>query len=352
MSISLDIGTSEVKLVELDTVNDGAVLSKIHCKSTWNDLDSFDPEKLEKSNWVACINDICTETKINPKRIKSIITAISGKNLSIKEITTLEMNEDELYQSLEFEAKKHIPLDGTEAVMDYSIIGSNQSEIDKIDVLLVATTKNIIKQFDSIVRDSGFKNSIFDAEPIALANCMTHNYGVSEDGIDIILDIGTSTSTLVVSGKSQTFFTREIEISGFTIIKEIMNKYNTDYSDAKNILEKDGIQSLDSNSAGGMDNSNAFSLESAEKTIFTNLIDEIRKSLRYYVKSNNGSSNFKRFFMSGGFADMEGLKTQISNELRVETEILNPFNNIACDVKIENPSKYAIAVGLALRGLM
>ena len=48
MSISLDIGTSEVKLVELDTVNDSAVLSKIHCKSTWKDLDSFDPEKLEK----------------------------------------------------------------------------------------------------------------------------------------------------------------------------------------------------------------------------------------------------------------------------------------------------------------
>ena len=50
MSISLDIGTSEVKLVELNTVNNDAVLSKIHCKSTWKDLESFDPEKLEKSN--------------------------------------------------------------------------------------------------------------------------------------------------------------------------------------------------------------------------------------------------------------------------------------------------------------
>ena len=147
MSIGIDIGTSEVKLVELSTVNNDVVVSKIHSKSTWNDLNSFDPEKLEKSNWVACIGDICTDTKINPKRIKSIIAAISGKNLSVKEITTLEMNEDELFQSLEFEAKKHIPLDGTEAVMDYHIIGKNQSEIDKIDVLLVATTKNIIKQF-------------------------------------------------------------------------------------------------------------------------------------------------------------------------------------------------------------
>ena len=222
MSIGIDLGTSEVKLVELSSVNNDAVVSKIHSKSTWNDLNSFDPEKLVKSNWVASINDICTDTKINPKRIKSIIAAISGKNLSVKEITTLEMNEDELFQSLEFEAKKHIPLDGTEAVMDYHIIGKNQGEIDKIDVLLVATTKNIIKQFDSIIRESGFKNSVFDAEPIALANCLTHNYGKTEEGIDVILDIGTSTSTLVVFGESQKFFTREIEVSGFAIIKEIM----------------------------------------------------------------------------------------------------------------------------------
>ena len=89
-----------------------------------------------------------------PKKIKTIITAISGKNLSVKEITTLEMKEDELLQSLEFEAKKHIPLDGTEAVMDYHIKGTNDNEIDKINVLLVATTKNIIKQFNSIIKAS------------------------------------------------------------------------------------------------------------------------------------------------------------------------------------------------------
>ena len=82
------------------------------------------------------------------------------------------------------------------------------------------------------------------------------------------------------------------------------------------------------------------------------MIDDVRKSLRYYVKSNNGSSNFKRLFISGGFANLKGLKSMISDELRVETEVLNPFNKIECDVKIDNPAKYAIAVGLALRGLL
>ena len=56
------------------------------------------------------------------------------------------MNDEELVNSLEFEAKKHIPLDGTEAVMDYHILGQNTKELDKINVLLFATTKNLINQ--------------------------------------------------------------------------------------------------------------------------------------------------------------------------------------------------------------
>ena len=105
-------------------------------------------------------------------------------------------------------------------------------------------------------------------------------------------------------------------------------------------------------SSSDLDESDSFSLEVAEKTIFSSLIDETRKSLRYYVKSNNGNSNFKRFFISGGFAEIDGLKEKISDELRIETHTLNPFTNIETDIKIENPSKYSIAVGLALRGLL
>lgn len=350
MSVSIDIGTSEVKIIELSNVNDSAAISKISSISTWANSDSFDPEKLEKANWVACVMDACTQLKITPKKIKSVVAAISGKNVSVKEIVTLNMSEDELFQSLEFEAKKHIPLDGTEAVMDYHIKGNNGSEIDKIDVLLVATTKNIIKQFDSIVRESGFKNAVFDAEPIALANCLIHNYGESEDGIDIILDIGSSSSTLVVFGKEHTFFTRQIDIAGFHITKELMKKFDTDYRDADKILLEDGIKSLSLENQN--ETNDAFSLEVAEKTIISTMIDEVRKSLRYYVKSNNGDSNFKRLFISGGYSNLNGLKEMFEDELKLETELLNPFNNISSDMKIDHPSRYSVAVGLALRGLL
>ena len=352
MSTSIDIGTAEVKLVELGKVNDNAVLNRIYAKSIWDDMNTYDPEKLQKANWVGAIKHMCDDIKINPKKIKSLITALSGKNISVKEVTTLDMKEEELYQTLEFEAKKHIPLDGTEAVMDYHILGKNSSEIDKIDILLVATTKNVLKQFDSIINEVGFKNSIFDAEPIALANCLEHNYGISDDGLDIIINIGCSTSTLLVWGKEQTFFTRELDIAGNAFINEIIKKQGVNYTEAQNILFENGINCLGSGANINNEVDNSFSLEVAEKTIINNLIDEIRKSLRYYMKSNNGNSNFKRIFLSGGFAHSEGLVEIFSDELRVETEVLNPFNKISSDMKIDNPSKYSVGVGLALRGLL
>ena len=49
MSVSIDIGTNEVKIIELNKVNDNAAVSKISSMSTWTNSDSFDPEKIEKA---------------------------------------------------------------------------------------------------------------------------------------------------------------------------------------------------------------------------------------------------------------------------------------------------------------
>ena len=47
---------------------------------------------------------------------------------------------------------------------------TNNFELDKINIILVTTTKNKIQDHSSIIKNSGFKPSIFDADPIALTN--------------------------------------------------------------------------------------------------------------------------------------------------------------------------------------
>ena len=191
------------------------------------------------------------------------------------------MGGQELIQSLEFEAKKHIPLDGTEVIMDYHIIGDNIKEVGKIDVLLIATTKNLINQHYQLITEIGFKKAgIFDATPISLANLHIFNKGIPDEGTDVLINIGNRTTTIIAIGKNQEFFTRELNIAGHHFNKENMTKNNLDYSESEALKKEKGIQSLESQNS---DNKADFSIQVTEKTIFTNFVEEMRKSLRYYM---------------------------------------------------------------------
>ena len=67
--------------------------------------------------------------------------------MAVKQIRSISLSAEELESSLIFEARKHLPLDDTEAILDYQILdGSSDSQ--NLEILMVATTK---KAFDGII---------------------------------------------------------------------------------------------------------------------------------------------------------------------------------------------------------
>ena len=240
----------------------------------------------------------CKEMGINPRRTKNIISGLTGKEVSIKQLTTLEMNEEDLATSLEFEAKKHIPLDGTEPILDYHIIGQNKEEIDKNDLLLVATTKNYINKHNDIMKKSGFKSNIFDADPLALMNMYLYSNELPEEGVDVLINIGDSTTTLMCWGKNHRFFVRELDISGSKFTSEIMQNNSTDYNEALELKSQKGIDALNDSSASedGSEEHDPLAIKVEQKTVFSSLVDEMRKTLRYYMKTSN-QAFFNKFYL-------------------------------------------------------
>ncbi|MAX10003.1 MAG: hypothetical protein CMG13_03960 [Candidatus Marinimicrobia bacterium] len=347
-SMAIDIGHFRSKLVELSIANNNISVIKIGANQSFNNLKTFDPDNATKAEWVANAQDILTNLKIRPRGQKNLISSIIGSSTTIKQIVTLDLGGSELIQSLEFEAKKHIPLDGTEVIMDYHIVGDNIKEAGKIDVLLVATTKNLINQHNQLISEIGFKNSgIFDATPIALANLHTFNKGMPEQGTDVIINIGNKTTTIVAYGKNQEFFTRELNISGHHFNKEIMRKNEIDYSEAENIKIEKGVSVLESKETP---EESGFSIQVSEKTVFTNFVEELRKSLRYYMKSSPDAF-FNKIYLTGGSANLLGLKDFISTNLNSDVELLDPFEKITLNESLDNPYEYSVVVGCALRGI-
>ena len=339
MILGIDFGHHSIKMVAIDNKMVQLVGEKIIIENP----SSFDPDKLEVSHWVSAFESLCSDLNVNMKKVSTIVTSIWGSKVSIKPISTLEMEESELIEILNFEAKKHVPLDGSDPVVDYHMLGQNVKEIDKIDILLVATTQKIIKAHNLIIKGCNLKHPIFDTDPLALLNCYKYNYDCLDNHVDVLINIGLLNTTVLVYGSNQELFTREVGIAGYHINLDLMKSKNINYAEAENIKHNNGVESFESS-----DNSENSTIQISQKNILSELSDEIRKTLRYYMKSKTGVS-YNKFYISGGLSYMPGLLDFLNSSLNVEFNYLDPFINIKLNKEINNGSKYAVSLGLALR---
>ena len=349
MFLGLDIGRQYIKMVTMNKTKDGYKLLDAGHRLVPEPNQAFDPDKIDTHHWVMAIKELLRQQGLNPKKVKTLATGISGAAASVKQITTMEMPTDELESAMTFEARKHIPMDGTDAVIDYQILGSNEKEVDKVDVGLVACTKGVLNTHMDLLKECGLKPGVIDVDPIAVTNAFTYLKDMPNDGLAVLLDIGALSSSLVVWGSGQQYFTRDLPVGGHHFVKEIVDKKELSYTEAQDLLYREGVSSVLNNDSS--DDQSGLSV--AERSVFDNLIEDIRRSLRFYAKQT-GQSFFLKILLTGGAADTPGLTDLISSKLNIDSDILNPFDGVegADSLSVENPSQYVLAMGLCLRAGM
>ena len=350
MFLGLDIGRQYVKMVTAEKTKDGYRVLDAGSRLVPDANSAFDPEKIDRSHWVMAVRELFKQQSFNPKKAKSLITGIGGSSASIKQITTMEMPSEELESAMTFEARKHIPMDGTDAVIDYQILGSNKQEVDKIDVGLVACTKGTLTNHMDLLKECGLKAGIVDVNPIAMSNAFSFVKNMPEDGLVVMLDIGAVSSGLVVYGINQQFFTRDLPIGSHHFVKEISEKKEIGYTQAQDSLFKEGILASKTQTD---DVSQEGSVSLAERTVYDSLVEDMRRSLRFYAKQT-GQSFFLKIFLSGGGASTPGLAEFVNQKLNIECAVFDPFENLEGKEKlsISNPSQFTTALGLGIRGGM
>ena len=169
------------------------------------------------------------------------------------------------------------------------------------------------------------------------------------DGLAVLLDIGALSSSLVVWGNGQQYFTRDIPVGGHHFVKELVDKKEISYTKAQDLLYKEGVSTVSQSDSA--DDSSKLSV--TERSVFDNLIEDIRRSLRFYAKQT-GQSFFLKILLTGGSADTPGLSQLISSKLNIDCAVLNPFDGVegADNLTVDNPSQYVLAMGLCIRAGM
>ncbi len=339
-SVGLDIGSSTLKAAELrpsrknsfelvslgfeelspDCIVDGVIISKLPVSDA--------------------INRIFTQQNIGNGRVA---TSISGHSVIVKKISLPVQSDDDLAESIRWEAEQYIPFDIADVNLDYQVLGENAGT-GNLDILLVAVKKDKITDYTSVIKMAAKTPVLMDVDAFALHNAYELNYEPTGTNPVALLDIGATTMTINITSGTDFLFTRDVGVGGQQYTEFIQKEFNLSYSQAQTLKHGEAVENIDPAEARHV-------IDSVTEIICL----EIQKTYDFF-KSTTTVDHIDRMIVSGGAAHTPGLIEALARKFEVPTEKFDSFRKITFDPKrfsssliADRAPDLAIAIGLALR---
>jgi type IV pilus assembly protein PilM len=339
--VGLDIGTSSIKIAELELGRKGIQLQNFGVTPTPMGAMSGG-EVLNAGDLSVAILALLSESRIKTKKA---CTAMSGNAVIVKKITIPRIDKKAVAEQIRFEAEQYIPFDINEISLAYHILDPGSST-DTMEILLVAAQSPIVGNYMQAISNAGLDSSILDVGGFALSNIYEANYGRNAAENILLINVGAALTTLVVRSGGEVIFSRDIPVGGINYTNEIQKEMGISAGEAES-LKLSAVARRE--------------VPEEVNTIITNInegvSDEVRNGYDFFTASTTGVNVTKGFF-TGGSSQVTGLMAGISTAIGLPLEPLNPFLRVTYNPKnltadyIQQISPFAaVALGLGLRKL-
>ncbi|MBI4239785.1 type IV pilus assembly protein PilM [Candidatus Uhrbacteria bacterium] len=355
--IGVDIGTSSIKLIELQKNTEGT-FSLI----TYGMVERFNHDvKLgEKEDPMLIARTIKLITEKGGFTVKQATAALPTFLVFTSLISLPQMSKDELDSAIRWEAKKIIPLPLEDIVLDYKMVnqiaekgglsfGKKKPEHDKEDlkILLTGAGKETVQKYSDIFLHSGLTLTSLETEMFALSRALVGN----DPGEIMIVEIGASITDIIVVESGVPFLGRSIETGGHALTRAIMSSLNINEKRAEQLKRDVGITTGENSGAGEVPN--------LLKETVEPIVHEIRYTIDLYkshsvTPSPKATGNIEKIILTGGTALMPGLREHIATALDMRVILGDPWVHVKYQDDLKTilaqiGPKFSVVIGLAMR---
>ncbi len=345
--LGLDIGSSSVKAVELQQTKKGYQLKHFRILPLPPEA-IVDGAIMNSSAVVDAVSELISMEKI---KTKEVATSISGHSVIIKKIKLPQMTEEELEESIQWEAEQYIPFDITDVNLDVQILGSDEQNVGQMEVLLVAAKKDIINDHMAILMEAGLNPQVMDVDAFAIENMFEANYGVKEGETVVLANIGANIININILKNGVSTFTRDISMGGSQFTEEIQKQLNVSHEEAESLK-------LGGDLGGHSETTEAVipqEVGSIIRSVSETMAVEIQRSLDFFA-ATAADDKISTIYLMGGSSKVPGLPNVIASKLGITTEIADAFRSIQINersfdmahIREVSPTA-AVAVGLSMR---
>ncbi len=340
--VGVDVSSSSIKIVQLKKKRGKAVLE------TYGELALGPYAKVEEgqatnlsTDIIATgLSDLITEAKVTSTNA-GVAVPLSSSLISVIQVP--KMDQKALESAIPIEARKYIPVPISEVMLDWSIVpnlSGQETESNKLDVLIVAIHKETISKYQQIVQQANLDASFFEIEIFSTIRASLDR-GIAPV---LLMDFGVSTTKLYVIEAGIVRDSHTINRGSQSITMALSKSLNISIKEAEDLKRRVGV-------IEGAEDPTAHTTTSATLNY---ILAETRRVMRSYEQKYNRP--ISKVVLTGGGSLLRGFPEYAQKELNVETVRANPFAKVETpafldDVLTDAGPEFAVALGTALRKL-
>lgn len=336
--IALDIGSSAVRLLELDVSVDPPVLKMLGAAPLGGDV--YSNNTISKSEKVA--DQITSLLESNAVGDKRVVTAVPGPAVFTKRIKIPRLEAKEIQGHVFYEASNFIPHNIEAVKLDYHILGDGGK--GQLDVLVVAVKNEIIDGLVETVGRAGLATAIVDVDYFALQNMFEFAYPELASKTVVLVNIGARYSGVNICRNGESLFVGDVMVGG------------RQFTDA--IAEAAGITQEEAEKAKRKPDPHApyaaQLLEALNKRV-ESAASEFNRQLSFFWNATGADDGIDCIMLTGGGALTHNLAEAIAEKTGIEVQKMDVFRGVKIGPEVdaalvsELAPTMAVGVGLALR---
>jgi type IV pilus assembly protein PilM len=295
------------------------------------------------------IQQALTESKIKASRVA---TCVPGRDSIVRLIPVpAELDDRELREMvLNHEAALYLPYPREEADVDYQKLGYfvDEDGIEKVQVLLVATRKEVTDTYISTFEQAGLQIDVLEINSFALIRTIRDQlrlFGPQEAAVLVDIEFDSTEIAIIINGVPQ--FSRTVPIGTYQLQTALSRAMSLPVSRDMEMLQGMTIPptTIDAGKTGvtGINPGMAAMLR-----VLGELSDELRRSIDFYL---NQSENLEvaQILLAGPGGGLQQLDEFFTQRLSLPTTQIDPIGSLSLEVDAEKyPQAQRPGLGIVL----
>jgi len=276
---------------------------------------------------------------------RDVVLGMGNQRVLARDLTVPRAGIQQIRESLPFQVQDMLPVPVSEALLDFYPISEEQTEAGAVvNGLLIAAIKDSVLGNVNAVRRAGLNPVQVDLIPFALTRVLVR--GAMQRGTIAVIDIGASTTNVVITTNGVPQFVRMIPAGGEDLTKALVNRLEVGPAQAEMAKRTRGL-----NSAPVSSELEQFTAEVVH-TVSGDLLNSLRNTLNYFANTRQNDP-IQAIMLTGGGAQLSGFAQALGDVMRVQIIQADPFAGLDMSraVKSSAPGEHVamtVALGLAL----